>query len=522
LCTLLAIAGCGGGGSSSAAGLGGSTGTDPGTPPPSNPPPGVVDNGVPAVVTSGTKLVSTVSSDLSTSVATDPAGNVFSVGQTWGGLDNVTNGVKTGTFVNADTVSPGYTSDAFLIKYTPAGTIAWTRQFGSIEGDYATGVSADRLGNVFVVGYTYGAFDGETHPGGKAMFVAKYSPAGARLWTRIYGSGTEDEATGVTTDRFGNAFVAGRTRSGMSLAGAAPYDLSINPTVDNNDYTGWETIGSFDGFAARYDTDGNLVWTTLFGKSFDDSVLGIAADEIGNVSVTGYVTLDVNYFLDKFVRRVYFSNALVPFSFVAQLDPATGAVNWDYVTSEIGGPDHQDDPAAGTGELVRHLYHQNFMTSIGIDREGGTYQGGYIVENHDGNTSNAGDVYFKLTRRFISGNLNWHSYAPGTTAGDQVRGLTVDRGGDVYMTGYVAGNFDGNGRVGGTDVILMQFDGTSGSKIRTLQIGTVTEDKAMGIASDGSGNLFVAGFTYGSFGGATNAGGYDAFVLKFNQQLQRL
>lgn len=506
LCAMLALAGCGGGGSSSAAGLGttvgdGGLGTGGGTGGTGGG--GIVDNGVPAAVTTGTKLISTVSSDLSTAVATDPSGNVFAVGHTWGGI---------GTFVNADTISPGYTSDAFLIKYTPAGAVAWTRQFGSIEGDYATGVATDRLGNVFVAGYTYGAFDNQAHPGGRAMFVAKYAADGTRLWTRIYGSGAEDEATAVVADSAGNVFVTGKTNW---LQGGE----TLIPTGFSG--TGWESNGDYNGFAVKYDATGAFQWASVIGSDFGDSLTAAAVDEAGSLFVTGYTSVDTNFFhvvlADNTVVQEYFSTTPAPYTVVAKLSSATGTLVWGTSYGEA-------DPSVTKTDSLQHehkLVYQSYMTGIGVDRQGEVYVGGYIIKNHEGSSSNAGDVYFKLSRFDPSGTLVWHTYAPGTMAGDQVRGLTVDRGGDVYMTGYVAGSFDGNGRVGGTDAILMQFDGTSGSKIRTLQIGTVTEDKAMGIASDGGGNIYVAGFTYGSFGGTVNAGGYDAFVLKFNQALVR-
>jgi hypothetical protein len=119
----------------------------------------------------------------------------------------------------------------------------------------------------------------------------------------------------------------------------------------------------------------------------------------------------------------------------------------------------------------------------------------------------------------------WHTYMPATVggamAGDQVRALSVDQDGDVYMTGYVSGVFDGKTYLGGTDVVLMQFEGSTGNKLRTAQIGTSGNDKAFGTAVDGSGNVFVAGYTFGNLDGNINKGGYDAFLMKYNQMLER-
>ena len=52
-------------------------------------------------------------------------------------------------------------SIGFVLAVAPAVAAApshdWTRQFGSTQDDYATGVAVDRAGNSIVVGFTYGA-----------------------------------------------------------------------------------------------------------------------------------------------------------------------------------------------------------------------------------------------------------------------------------------------------------------------------------------------------------------------------
>ena len=48
----------------------------------------------------------------------------------------------------------------------------------------------------------------------------------------------------------------------------------------------------------------------------------------------------------------------------------------------------------------------------------------------------------------------------------------------------------------------------------TRQLGTGSADYGFGVSVDGSGNAYVTGYTNGSFGGNTNAGGYDMFLVK--------
>ena len=50
----------------------------------------------------------------------------------------------------------------------------------------------------------------------------------------------------------------------------------------------------------------------------------------------------------------------------------------------------------------------------------------------------------------------------------------------------------------------------------TKQLGTTEADRATGVTTDSSGNVYVTGETKGGLDGNTNAGDYDIFVVKYN------
>jgi hypothetical protein len=199
-----------------------------------------------------TRQLGTEENDVAYDVATDGSGNVYVAGHTMGSLDGNTNA---GDF------------DLFAVKYNSAGDKLWTRQLGTEDYETASGVATDNRGNVYVVGYTGGALDGNTKAGLYDLFVVKYDSAGDKLWTRQFGTISEDLANDVATDSSGNVYVVGST--------AGSLDGNIN-------------AGKEDLFVVKYNSAGDKLWTKQLGTAYDDSAHGVAIDRSDNIYVVGY------------------------------------------------------------------------------------------------------------------------------------------------------------------------------------------------------------------------------------------
>ena len=78
---------------------------------------------------------------------------------------------------------------------------ARSERFGGTSDDIAYGVALDGSGNVVIVGQFQNTVDfgggALTSAGDRDIFVAKYSPSGAYLWARRYGS--TSRRTALTT-----------------------------------------------------------------------------------------------------------------------------------------------------------------------------------------------------------------------------------------------------------------------------------------------------------------------------------
>ena len=122
----------------------------------------------------------------------------------------------------------------------------------------------------------------------------------------------------------------------------------------------------------------------------------------------------------------------------------------------------------------------------------------------------------------------WATYYGGSND-DRGFGVATDGSGDVYFAGdtfsqnfpVTPGAFQtGNG--GGFDAFLVKLN-AAGLRLWGTYAGSFEEDKAFAVDADASGNVVIAGKTRSvSFpvtngtAQTTNAGGEDAFVLRFN------
>jgi hypothetical protein len=94
--------------------------------------------------------------------------------------------------------------------------------------------------------------------------------------------------------------------------------------------------------------------------------------------------------------------------------------------------------------------------------------------------------------------------------------VATDASGNVYAVGYTDGGLDGNNLTGTRDSFLIKYS-SSGEKQYTKQFGVQGKDTAAwGVATDGNGNVYVAGSTDAGIDGNTLTGIWDFFLIKYN------
>jgi hypothetical protein len=158
-------------------------------------------------------------------------------------------------------------------------------------------------------------------------------------------------------------------------------------------------------------------------------------------------------------------------------------------------------------------------TSTSTDANGNVYVAEVTYGGLDGNTL-TGNADFFLTKYDATG-IKLYTKQMGVTGVNTVAySVATDGSGNVYVAGYTEGGLDGNFLTGTSDFFLTKYD-AAGNKLYTKQmgaVGVVTDTGASHVATDASGNVYVAGYTAGGLDGNTlNQPGYrDIFLTKYD------
>jgi hypothetical protein len=167
----------------------------------------------------------------------------------------------------------GATPDAFVSKFDQNGTLQWTRDFGTLGHDSADEVAADGLGNVYFVGVTYSDFLGPNPIGGGMM--GKYDTDGNLQWIQRVGTSQQNWASGISADPAGNIYVSGTTEGRLdddAIGFGGIYLSKVDPAGEIL----WTTqMGSYydQGWAMSADGKGAIYVSGLGTSNSSDSVL---------------------------------------------------------------------------------------------------------------------------------------------------------------------------------------------------------------------------------------------------------
>jgi len=310
--------------------------------------------------------------------------------------------------------------------------------------------------------------------GGKDIYFAKFTSAGALVWAKSIGGTSDDEGVAMVPSDAGGLYVTGTY--------TFQADMDPGPGTTNVGVAGLNP-NSVGTFFARYTANGDLIWArSLSGINASCYVKDMARDAAGNLYLTGWYTGPVDFDPSG-------SNLIIPYignnadAFVAKYDN-NGDLLW---AGQIGGTAStwsQTIDVTPAGEVVVGGFHMSGT----CDLDPGTG----LVEHTSGTGIRSGWAV-KLD---TDGQYLWSA----DIAGDDycaIDAVLFDATGAVLLGGSFEGTYDldpGSAMQAVTsagtsrDGFLLKLDGTSGSLAQAVPFQGAGDDtvELMTLANDGT------------------------------------
>lgn len=219
----------------------------------------------------------------------DPSGKPQWV-QTWGGKRD---DLATSVAVRGDTIvvagqfldeiqigefhhEAANSDDLYVAAFDLKGEPQWLFTSGGVDSDGANGIAPTPDGGWVIAGSfkgeaRFGATDVKSN-GREDALLMKIGKDAVIDWVKTYGGIYDDTFRYVAVDPQGSIYVQGVFMDKVSFGG----DVLVGAGGKDNDVV-----------LAKYDANGDHIWSKRFGNAFDDVAGGIAVDQAGNVTMTG-------------------------------------------------------------------------------------------------------------------------------------------------------------------------------------------------------------------------------------------
>ncbi|MEW6367679.1 MAG: SBBP repeat-containing protein [Acidobacteriota bacterium] len=361
--------------------------------------------------------------------------------------------------------------DGFVAKIDAHGALLWNTFLGGSSYDSVNRIALDGAGNVYVVGDSQATWGLPLRPytAMSDAFAAKLTPSGALLWSTFLGGSANDGGYGIAVDSAGSPCVAG-------TSGAA-WGSPVRPYTANQ-----------DGFVARLDTNGSILWNSFMGGGSWESCSQVALNGSGAAYVLGQ-------------SPASWGSPVRPYTggddmFAAELD-AGGSLVWNTFLGG-GGSDRAGDIAVNAGGVV---------SLVGTsDASWGSPVRPYSADK------DAVAVRLNAATRA----LVWSTFLGGG-GDDRGWGIALDSDGNAYVAGPSATAWGTPVRPysGYYDAVATKLD-VNGAVVWNSFLGSVAVDAGTGVALNGTGDVYVAGHSEATWGAPASpyTGNTDGFVAK--------
>jgi len=406
------------------------------------------------------------------------------------GSDNlVVTGTFNGTIKFDSTLTSAGGQDVFIAKLDTFGVPLWSKSFGNAAEQSVTSLNIDNMGNILIVGHFEGEIDfgggALSSAGGQDAYLAKLDSNGAHIWSKAYGDTAQQRALSVATDGSGNVLLAG------GYAGTLTLGMSTILT----------SAGGEDGFLAKLNSIGAVIWAKSFGDAAEQHASVVAVDSLGNVLVAGQMDGSVDFGAGPV------ASAGATDLFGASYD-ANGTLKWASPFGDV------QDQCSGTCPISLAFDLSNAIV-VAAGFEGTIDLGGGPLTSAGGS-----DV---LLAKIGSGGAHLFSTRFGDTAEQAAHGVAIDAAGAMLLCGAAAGDINFGGGVlssnsMSTDVFVAKIS-SGGSYQSAALYGDASPQSCLAMARDSQNKALVGGIFEGTLDLKTSQalvsnGMRDAFIAK--------
>jgi hypothetical protein len=375
--------------------------------------------------------------------------------------------------------------------------LVYSTYLGGYGDEWPDSVTEDKTGAIYVAGFTVSKDFPPYHVSKPRndMFVTKLSSDGRTLiYSAFFPSGAvEGSRTGLAVDDKGYVYLSGAT-SNRSF----PVKNAFQKTIK----------GRADAFFLKLTPNGKgLVFSSYLGGSESDECQRLVLDASGSLFLTGQ-TLSLDYPILKAYQKTHKGQYDI---FVSKFAPDGKTLIY---STYLGGSGYEYGNALaidgqGAAYIAGATEGEDFPIKNAFQpKKGGGPKDGFIAK-----LSSAGDE------------LVYSSYLGGSSE-DVCYAVAVDSAGAAYLTGLTDGSFPLKNafqkiRKGSSDAFIAKVAPDDSSLVYSTFLGGSGFDRGGGIAVDGAGKAYIAGYT-----GSRNfplknpyqsvlKGSYDAFLSVF-------
>ncbi len=203
--------------------------------------------------------------------------------------------------------------DVYLIKVDNAGNLEWSKSYGTTGDDFGRSI-VETTDGYLITGSAFNSANNSTD-----LYLLKVDFDGNEEWNKFFGTTGFDEGQDIALMNDGNFAIVGNSGQDAYLLKVDPdgdeiwsttfggslktevYDLVIAPNGDIV-LTGVTEISASnsDALLSRYDSDGNLIWNNLVGRTSHIDF----AQSLTNTVDKGFVVAGYNTEFGIFVNDV--------------------------------------------------------------------------------------------------------------------------------------------------------------------------------------------------------------------------